>query len=152
LVSNKGIVAGANLSGDLKDPAEAIPKGTLLAIGLTYVTYMLFGLTTGFVFNPQASGVAQDYEFRINGWNPEWGQIPNDTFTLPSETNCSDAANSFRDRLKEDPDLYWWYDPLNLWTGRCSYGSAMDQMTMTYISFTGYLRLTCLLSVKFITV
>ena len=57
--SSLGIVAGANLSGDLKDPAEAIPKGTLLAIAMTYVTYMFFGFTSGFVFNQKASGVAQ---------------------------------------------------------------------------------------------
>ena len=55
----KGIVAGANLSGDLKDPADAIPKGTLLAIAMTYVTYMFFGLQTGFVFLPKASGVRE---------------------------------------------------------------------------------------------
>jgi amino acid transporter len=54
-----GIVAGANLSGDLKDPAQAIPQGTLLAIALTYVTYMFFGLTAGFVFLPKASGVRE---------------------------------------------------------------------------------------------
>ncbi|XP_003969692.1 solute carrier family 12 member 1 [Takifugu rubripes] len=35
-----GILAGANISGDLKDPQEAIPKGTLLAILITGVTYL----------------------------------------------------------------------------------------------------------------
>lgn len=37
-----GIQAGANISGDLKDPASAIPRGTILALCISMITYVTF--------------------------------------------------------------------------------------------------------------
>ncbi|KFM60478.1 Solute carrier family 12 member 2, partial [Stegodyphus mimosarum] len=51
-----GILAGANISGDLKDPQTAIPKGTLLAILITTLSYILFVVVAGSTVLLHANG------------------------------------------------------------------------------------------------
>ena len=118
-----GIVAGANLSGDLKDPAYSIPKGTLYAIIFTYITYIGYGVLVAFTFVKQASGNIEDY---LNHTNV------NSTFewAFPSYDDCSAGAEMIRANISESIDGYN--------TG-CEFGTAIDQKVMTLISGTGYL-------------
>ncbi|XP_075048286.1 solute carrier family 12 member 3-like [Mixophyes fleayi] len=58
--SATGILAGANISGDLKDPAVAIPKGTLMAIFWTTVSYLAISATIGSCVLRDASGILND--------------------------------------------------------------------------------------------
>ncbi|KAL6255261.1 hypothetical protein P5V15_013599 [Pogonomyrmex californicus] len=55
-----GILAGANISGDLKDPQTAIPKGTLLAILLTSLSYLIMAIMVGGTVMRDASGNVAD--------------------------------------------------------------------------------------------
>uniref|UniRef100_A0A915IN06 Amino acid permease/ SLC12A domain-containing protein n=1 Tax=Romanomermis culicivorax TaxID=13658 RepID=A0A915IN06_ROMCU len=56
-----GIMAGANISGDLKDPSKAIPKGTLLAIFLTTIIYMIALWMVASSCERDASGVIDEF-------------------------------------------------------------------------------------------
>uniref|UniRef100_A0A669DBQ9 Solute carrier family 12 member 2 n=1 Tax=Oreochromis niloticus TaxID=8128 RepID=A0A669DBQ9_ORENI len=72
-----GILAGANISGDLADPQMAIPKGTLLAILITGIVYLGVAVSTGSCILRDASGNV------------------NDTISSQFMANCSTAACKF---------------------------------------------------------
>uniref|UniRef100_A0A665T1Z0 Solute carrier family 12 member 1 n=1 Tax=Echeneis naucrates TaxID=173247 RepID=A0A665T1Z0_ECHNA len=55
-----GILAGANISGDLRDAQKAIPKGTLLAILITGVTYLAVALCVSATVLRDATGNLND--------------------------------------------------------------------------------------------
>ncbi|XP_020505058.1 solute carrier family 12 member 2 isoform X2 [Labrus bergylta] len=55
-----GILAGANISGDLADPQLAIPRGTLLAIVITGIVYLGVAVSTGSCIVRDASGNTND--------------------------------------------------------------------------------------------
>uniref|UniRef100_A0A673JAM8 Solute carrier family 12 member 2-like n=1 Tax=Sinocyclocheilus rhinocerous TaxID=307959 RepID=A0A673JAM8_9TELE len=70
-----GILAGANISGDLADPQMAIPKGTLLAILITGLVYIGVAISAGACIVRDATGMESNV-------------------TL-SGLNCTDAACKF---------------------------------------------------------
>ncbi|XP_059486469.1 bumetanide-sensitive sodium-(potassium)-chloride cotransporter-like isoform X2 [Neocloeon triangulifer] len=70
-----GVQAGANISGDLKDPEGAIPKGTLLAILMTMLSYVLFVLLVGGGQLRETSGIVEE--------------VANGTFTDCTYRKCS---------------------------------------------------------------
>jgi len=113
-----GIVAGANLSGDLKDPGVAIPKGTLGAIALTYVTYVVYAVMVGATYLPMASGNVTEYSF--------WHTNEQFNTSLPEE----DWPLRFNDCPLAAGNESW---------RECKYGSARDQQSMSIISYTGWL-------------
>ncbi|XP_050991390.1 solute carrier family 12 member 3 [Labeo rohita] len=65
--SATGILAGANISGDLKDPNVAIPRGTMLAIFWTTVSYLIISATIGSCVLRDASGYINDTVSSLSG-------------------------------------------------------------------------------------
>ncbi|XP_031440768.2 solute carrier family 12 member 3-like [Clupea harengus] len=55
-----GILSGVNICGDLKDPESAIPKGTLLAIFWTTISYLGVAIVAGACVVRDASGNLND--------------------------------------------------------------------------------------------
>uniref|UniRef100_A0A8C5I4V5 Solute carrier family 12 member 2 n=1 Tax=Gouania willdenowi TaxID=441366 RepID=A0A8C5I4V5_GOUWI len=104
-----GILAGANISGDLSDPQMAIPKGTLLAILITGIVYLGVAVSTGACIVRDASGSL------------------NDTVSSQFMTNCSDAACKFG------------YDFSTCKSSKdgCTYGLQNDFQVMSLVSGFG---------------
>ncbi len=64
-----GIMAGVNMSGDLKDPARSIPSGTFLSIAFTGAIYLSMGLLLAAV-RPQATLAAPGFIVKEIAWAP----------------------------------------------------------------------------------
>ena len=47
-----GIMAGANMSGDLENPRTNIPSGTLAAVGLSYIVYVAMSILVAYLATP----------------------------------------------------------------------------------------------------
>ncbi|XP_019937467.1 solute carrier family 12 member 2 isoform X2 [Paralichthys olivaceus] len=103
-----GILAGANISGDLADPQLAIPRGTLLAILITGIVYLGVAVSTGSCIVREASGNV------------------NDTLSSQFMSNCTDAAckfgYDFSSCTEENP---------------CKYGLLNDFQMMSMVSGFG---------------
>ncbi|MEM9771117.1 MAG: amino acid permease [Cyanobacteria bacterium P01_D01_bin.73] len=65
-----GIMAGVNLSGDLEDPVESIPKGTLAATISGYVIYIALALLFAFKANPDALVNDKNIMETMSLWGP----------------------------------------------------------------------------------
>ncbi len=64
-----GFTAGVAMSGDLKDPKKDIPKGTMWAIIIGFVVYLLLGIS--FVLFVNRSLLLTDYNFLLRlAWIP----------------------------------------------------------------------------------
>lgn len=65
-----GIMAGANLSGDLKNPRKAIPMGTLAAIGFTFVIYVSMAFFASAYISPEELRTNQMFMVDYAFWGP----------------------------------------------------------------------------------
>ena len=113
-----GIMAGVNLSGDLKDPIRSIPTGTLAAVGTGYVVYM--GLPILLANRADASTLIENPLImqQIAVWGPSillgvWGA------TLSSAIGSLLGAPRVAQALARDQVLPSWLN----WLGR---GSGQD--------------------------
>jgi amino acid transporter len=64
-----GIMAGVNMSGDLKDPRKSLPRGTLLSIAFTFVVYLLVSLLLA-ASNTREVLLGEGFVMKNTAWSP----------------------------------------------------------------------------------
>ncbi|XP_063980196.1 bumetanide-sensitive sodium-(potassium)-chloride cotransporter [Diachasmimorpha longicaudata] len=124
-----GILAGANISGDLKDPQSAIPKGTLLAIALTTASYIMMALMVGGAVMRDASGNLTDLIQYVNS-----SEVFLNTAVL---LNTSMVDNSTHESANVITREWSSYGTSFNCTGGCKYGSHNSYQVVELVSGFG---------------
>ena len=82
-----GIMAGANLSGELIRPSKSIPSGTLSACGLTYSTFIVLSLMTALTCDQTLLLYDCIYMIRFTWWKG-FILIGNCTYAISDSWTC----------------------------------------------------------------
>lgn len=123
-----GILAGANISGDLKDPQVAIPKGTLWAILLTTLSYLLMAVMVGATVMRDATGDVNDL------WTTFNTSIPVLSFL---GANNDTAENTIPTVNISQPIWSVYGTKFNCTGGGCAYGSHNSFQVIELVSAFG---------------
>lgn len=112
-----GIMAGVNMSGDLRDPVRSLPRGTLSAVGVGYIIYMTLPILL-VSYADEASLLADSLIMkRIALWGPAillgvWGA------TLSSAMGSILGAPRVMQALARDGVLPSWFRFLGAGSGK----------------------------------
>ncbi len=111
-----GIMAGANMSGDLRDPARAIPRGTLAAIGGTSLVYLSLAVLLGGA-RPHDELVSNTLVVKDIAWMPALITVGVFAATLSSALGSLMGAPRILQAFARD-DVFPWLRFLGAGSGR----------------------------------
>ena len=111
-----GIMAGANMSGDLKNPARSIPRGTILAITVTTGVYLSMAVVFG-ASRPRGELIADAMVIKHIAWSPVL--ITTGIFAATLSSALGSMMGSPRILQAFARDRIWtWLSPLARGSGR----------------------------------
>lgn len=87
-----GILAGANISGDLRDAQQAIPKGTLVSILSTTITYLVVAWMAGWCVIRDAIGPVSDMATNAT-WLSDNSTSRNDSSSVSQSTPVGETVS-----------------------------------------------------------